>query len=124
MTSGGIVGIKGYRALEFPHGTREVEAAAKGMAQRGVSFGQRLIQLQRFRRRLLPFGYRVSDGKHLVECANRVAVGETRPGQGVFRILIDCLLEVLGGALQRKRRSSVPQKTAAEYSWWASGFSV
>ena len=104
-----IVRVELDGSLEFPFGAGPVPLIRrKNPCQRGVSLSQGVVDLQCLRGRSLGLWHTLSRRLQLMAGEDPVAVGQADVGQSVTGVLLNRLLEVVDGALQRLLGPSAP----------------
>src|SRR5260370_1656929 len=109
-----IVGIELDGLIEFELGSGEIPIEMQSTCQGSVSFGQRGINFERAKCRLLRLGTGLF-GRKVTEITERViGVGDADVSERVPGVLCNRLLEVLEPSLQIFFRALIPEVPALE----------
>ncbi len=120
---GRVVRVQLDGAAEFDIGLAEAERIGERHAARGMSFGQRAIELKSFAAGFVTHGLSLFGADaNAVAGSDVVGVGQSDVGEGVVGIGGDGLLEEVDAFLQARRRASVPELAAFEIK--AIGFGI
>src|SRR5260370_22027594 len=95
----------------FPGRVKIPVETVQAECKRVVGFAERAVQFQSFDRRGLGFWECLLGGHHRILPVSQqsISVGQARIALGVFRVLVDCLIEISQGNLQTIRRSLIPE---------------
>src|SRR5580658_3043104 len=117
MVRGCVAGIQLNGPSEFLAGRIKIPIEAiQAECKRVVGFAERTIQFKSFDRGSLCFGEGLLWSQHGILPVSQQSIGVSQTGisRRVFRVFVDCLIEIGQGNLQAIRGSLVPEEASFE----------